>query len=105
MITDFYNHLTQLLNHDKHKEFEQMILTEYQADSASFPSIDICVYQQRPYTHAIIDIGFIGPLCAPIGHGYAKCNPRDEWNEDIGAQIAVIRAARRLFRKLLQYYT
>jgi len=82
-----------------HKAFEQLVLQEFQNDGLpSYAQMDICVYQQTPYTHAILDAGIT--TLGITGHGYAKCNPGDEWNSDLGAQIAVVRAARNLFREL-----
>jgi len=89
----------EMLHKGDHKAFEAMVLEEYQNDGAPlYPPMDICVYQQAPYTHCILDAGI--SAFGETGHGYAKCSPCDQWDADLGARIAVIRAARNLFRKM-----
>ena len=85
----------------RNKEFEKMILQEYLKEEPPFNAeLDICVYQQRPYTHAIVVYKTLWS-----GHGYSKCNPIDEWDEDLGALIAVKRAARDLYQRMPNNYS
>ena len=86
---------------ERNKEFEKMILQEYLKEEPPFnAALDICVYQQRPYTHAIAVYKTLWS-----GHGYSKCNPIDEWDEDLGALIAVKRAARDLYQRMPNNYS
>jgi len=86
---------------ERDKEFEKMILQEYLKEEPPFNvAFDICVYQQRPYTHAIAVYKTLWS-----GHGYSKCNPIDEWDEDLGALIAVKRAARDLYQRMPNNYS
>ena len=82
-----------------HKRLEKYVLDAYL--SGKYQSgLDIVVYQQQPYTHAIIETG---TLAGGFWHGYAKCNPSDEWNSILGEQIAIVRAARNMFRSWQEY--
>ena len=87
--------LTAVLK-EMRKSLEKEILDEYLKDGPPYDSnTDICVYQQCPWTHAIVT--YQKP---DSGHGYSKCNWPDTWDAEFGALLAVKRAARRLARKM-----
>lgn len=87
------------LNAGNHKAFEEDIVQMYENIELPLPSeMDICVFQQNPYTHAILDLGAFS--MGTSGHGYAKWDHTGKWDPEFGAKTAVKRAARRLFRQL-----
>jgi hypothetical protein len=56
------------------------------------------LYVNRPYIHAIVRIKFNNKDI--VGHGFAKQNPRDEWNLSLGTTIAVGRASKEAAEQL-----
>ena len=92
----------EMLHSGDHKAFEKIVLREFATkDTYYSPPLDVCIYQQAPYTHAILTF-YITTPDGKTSHGYAKCNPGDEWDSYLGKHIAVVRAARNLFRELQQ---
>ena len=80
---------------DNRKEFEQHVVDQFLSEEPD-PEFDICVYQTKPYTHAIFSFKYDCDVFT--SDGYSKCNPNDEWDADLGAIIAVKRAARSMAR-------
>lgn len=81
-----------------HKAFEEDILDLYDNTDTPMPEgVDICVYQKKPYTHAILDLSGIFGY---VESGYAKWDNTGEWDEEFGARMCVKRAARDIFRTL-----
>ena len=79
----------------KQREFESLVIEKYLHFRRN-NVIDICVYQQRPYTHSIVT--YLPTL--ETGHGFTKCKWPDPWDEEFGKELAVKKAARNLARIL-----